>query len=97
MDRGSRTFETSPSIRMMPTLREICVARRAAVAIVDQTEDQKVYGPSTSSIARFSQRNDYSAFWTIGFQGTCRAAMYYSRDSWAPKCATGRFALPSQS
>jgi iron complex outermembrane recepter protein len=38
--------------------------------IDDQTEDQKVYGPSTPAIARFSQRNDYSSFWTFGVQGT---------------------------
>jgi TonB-dependent receptor len=38
--------------------------------INDQTEDQKVYGPSTPAVARFSQRNDYSSFWTVGIEGT---------------------------
>jgi hypothetical protein len=38
--------------------------------VANVTEDTEVYGPSTPSYARFSQRNDYSASWTFGVKGT---------------------------
>jgi TonB-dependent receptor len=36
----------------------------------DQTEDTKIYGPSTPSYARFRQRVDYGSAWTFGVRGT---------------------------
>ncbi|MFM9032604.1 MAG: TonB-dependent receptor domain-containing protein [Opitutaceae bacterium] len=38
--------------------------------IGDATEDVKIYGPSTPAVARFRQRIDYAALWTIGLKGT---------------------------
>jgi hypothetical protein len=38
--------------------------------IGDATEDVKIYGPSTPSVARFRQRVDYASLWTVGLKGT---------------------------
>lgn len=38
--------------------------------IGDATEDVKIYGPSTGSVARFRQRVDYASLWTVGLKGT---------------------------
>lgn len=38
--------------------------------IGNATEDVKIYGPSTPSVARFRQRIDYAALWTLGIKGT---------------------------
>ncbi len=37
--------------------------------VANVTEDTEIYGPSTPDIARFGQRNDYSASWTFGVKG----------------------------
>ena len=34
------------------------------------TEDVKIYGPSTPSVARFRQRIDYASLWTFWRKGT---------------------------
>jgi TonB-dependent receptor len=36
----------------------------------DATEDSKIYGPNTPSVARFRQRIDYGALWTFGLKGS---------------------------
>ncbi len=38
--------------------------------IGDATEDVKIYGPSTPSVARFRQRIDYASLWTFGLKTT---------------------------
>jgi hypothetical protein len=38
--------------------------------IGNATEDVKIYGPSTPSVARFRQRIDYASLWTVGLKGT---------------------------
>ena len=36
----------------------------------DAAEDTKIYGPSTPSVARFRQRIEYGAVWTLGLKGS---------------------------
>ena len=38
--------------------------------IGNATEDVKIYGPNTPEVARFRQRIDYAALWTLGIKGT---------------------------
>ncbi len=38
--------------------------------IGDQTEDSKIFGPSTPDYARFRQRVDYGSAWTFGVRGS---------------------------
>ena len=69
------TFNWNSKRLYVDVVGEITLKRSIALFynfrnIGDATEDVKIYGPSTPAVARFRQRVDYAALWTIGIKGT---------------------------
>ena len=69
------TFNWNSKRLYVDVVGEITLKRSIALFynfrnIGDATEDVKIYGPSTPSVARFRQRVDYASLWTFGIKST---------------------------